>query len=277
MAASEIRDFSRLAIHTMTNKPWSLAECIAGYSKAGVPGLSVWRNVVQAAGVKEAARMLRGSGLQVVSLVRGGFFPAREAAGRVKALDENRRAVDETAAVGAPLLVLVCGSVPGLPLAEARGQIAEGIAGLLPHAAAARVKLAIEPLHPMYAADRSAVVTMRQSREICERLRSEWLGMAVDVYHVWWDAELEAEIRSAGSAGLLAAFHLCDWRVETRDLLNDRGLMGEGCIDLRAIRGWMEEAGFRGWREVEVFSTERWKQDQSAYVEEIKQAYLRHA
>lgn len=277
MPASPITDLSRLAIHTMTNKPWSLQQCIAAYTKAGVAGISVWRNVLQPMGADEAGRMLRDSGLKVPALVRGGFFPAFEAPDRQKAIDENLRCIDEAAAIGAEMVVLVCGAVPGMSLHDARRQIRDGIAAVLPHAAARKVKLAIEPLHPMFAADRSAVNTMGQAREICESLKDPWLGIACDVYHVWWDGDLEKEIKLAGQQKTLFAFHICDWRVHTRDLLNDRGLMGEGCINIKQIRGWVEETGFRGFNEVEIFSNERWASDQDEYVLQIREAYLKHS
>ena len=277
MAVSELNDFSRLAIHTMTNKPWTLEQCIAGYTKAGVPGITLWRNVLQPMGAPAAGKMLRDSGLKVVSLARGGFFPALEAPARQAALDDNRRAIDEAAAIGAPLIVLVCGAVPGMPLVEARKQIRDAIGTLIPYAAANKVKLAIEPLHPMYAGDRSAINTMGQARAICEYHKSEWVGIAADVYHIWWDPDLEAEIRLAGQQKTLLAFHICDWRTNTRDLLNDRGLMGDGCIPIRQIRGWVEQTGFFGWNEVEIFSNERWATDQTEYVEQIKRAYLAYS
>jgi len=277
MPASERKDLSRLAIHTMTTKPWSLAECIEHYQRAGVPGITVWRNVVQDVGAETAARMLAASDLEVVAYVRGGFFPALDEADRRRAIADNRRCLDEAEAIGAPMVVLVCGAVPGMALNDARAQILDGIEAILPHAEQAGVKLAVEPLHPMYAADRSAINTMKQARQVCEHFRSEYLGVAVDVYHVWWDPDLELEIKLAGIERTLLAFHICDWRVETRSLLTDRGLMGEGCIDLHRIRGWMEQAGFDGWHEVEIFSDERWAGDQAAYVEEIKRAYLAHA
>jgi sugar phosphate isomerase/epimerase len=277
MAPAPLNDFSNLAVHTITTKPWSLEECIDQYQAAGIGGITVWRNVVEEVGLEEAARRLRESDLRVAALVRGGFFPAFEASDRQAALDENRRIIDEAAAIGAPMVVLVCGAVPGMPLAEARQQISDGIAALVPHAESHNVQLAIEPLHPMYAADRSAVNTMAQARTICKAIRHPMVGIAVDVYHVWWDPDLEEEIRLAGQMKTLFAYHICDWRVETRDLLNDRGLMGEGCIELPVIRGWMEEAGFEGWNEVEIFSTEKWAMDQKAYLEQIKLAYLKHS
>jgi sugar phosphate isomerase/epimerase len=175
------------------------------------------------------------------------------------------------------VLVLVCGAVPGQALEESRKQVTEGIAACLEHARAAGVKLAIEPLHPMYADDRSAIVTTGQANDVCEALGSPpEVGIALDAYHTWWDAALEAEIQRAGAAGRLLAYHVCDWRTPTEDLLNDRGLMGEGCIPLRKIKGWVEAAGFRGFDECEVFSTRRWAQDQDAYLEEIVSAYQKY-
>lgn len=218
--------------------------------------------------------MLRDSGLAVASLCRGGFFPALTEAGRDKAIDNNRRAVDEAAAIGAPLVVLVCGAVPGMPLSEARKQILDGIAAVAPHAEAAAVKLSIEPLHPMYAGDRSAVNTLKQANDMVETLGHRMVGVTVDVYHVWWDPDLAREIRRAGAS--VFSFHVCDWRTPTRDLLNDRALMGDGCIPIREIRGWVEGTGFSGFNEVEIFSTEHWSSGQAGCVEKIKAAYLSH-
>jgi sugar phosphate isomerase/epimerase len=218
--------------------------------------------------------MTREAGLEIVSLCRGGFFPAATAEGRQAALDDNRRCIDEAAALGAPLIVLVCGAVLGQPLEESRKQIAEGIAAVLPHADAAGVRLAIEPLHPMYADDRSAVNTVRQAHEICDALGSPaGLGIAADVYHIWWDPELREMIQLAGAKGRLHAFHLCDWRTPTTDLLNDRGLMGEGCIPIRQISSWVEEAGFKGQREVEIFSHKYWAMDQHEWLAATVEAY----
>jgi len=269
-------DLSRCSIHTMTMKPWSLAQTIAGLQRAGVPGITVWRQHLQPYGAEVAGRMLRASGLTVTALCRGGFFPAKEQVARDAALADNRRAIDEAAIIGAPMVVLVCGAVPGMPLTEARQQITDGIAALEPHARANRVKLAIEPLHPMYAGDRSAVNTLAQARTICETINSPWIGIAADVYHIWWDPEVEAELARAGAGGWLCGFHVCDWRVETRDLLNDRGLMGDGCIDIPRLRGAAERAGFTGFNEVEIFSTSRWAGDQDAWLDTIVEAYHRH-
>jgi sugar phosphate isomerase/epimerase len=271
------RDLSRLCLHTITTKPWGIEQAVSRYAAAGVRGITVWRAVFEERRPAAVAALVRDHGLAVVSLCRGGFFAGASAADRARAIDENRRCVDEAAELGAPHIVLVCGAVPGQPLEESRRQIADGIAAVLPHAAAAKVKLAIEPLHPMYAGDRSAVNTLGQAREICRRLGSPWVGIALDVYHTWWDDRLEEEIRACGRESSLLAFHICDWRTPTVDLLEDRGIMGEGCIPIRRIRGWVEDAGFSGFHEVEIFSRRLWATDQQRVLEDIRAAYLEHA
>lgn len=271
-----IENHEKLCIHTITTRPWTVEEAARKYSQAGVGGITVWRQALEGRNPKQVGGMLRDHGLSIVSLCRGGFFPAREAGSRQASLDDNRSAIDEAAALGAPLVVLVCGAVPGQSLAESRKQIQDGIAAVLPHAQAAGVKLAIEPLHPMYADERSAINTMKQANDICEALDSTHLGVAVDVYHLWWDSDLETEIRRCGAHGWLLAFHVCDWLTPTTDLLNDRGLMGEGCIDVPGIRSWVEEAGFDGFREVEIFSLRKWEQNQDEFLAQILDAHLKH-
>ena len=172
--------------------------------------------------------------------------------------------------------MLVCGAAPDVPLPEARQQIRAGIEAILPHAAANGIQLSIEPLHPMYADSRSAINTLKQANDLCAAIASPWLGVAVDVYHVWWDPDLEAEIQRCGQAGWLHAFHICDWLTPTIDLLNDRGLMGEGCIPIRQIKGWVQDAGFDGFDEVEIFSQRHWARDQQAFLADIIAAYRRY-
>lgn len=266
-------DLKNLAIHTMTHKPWTLRQCVDAFTKAGIGGISVWRNVIEPIGVKEAARILKDSGLKVPALVRGGFFPAVASGDRQKAIDENRQIIDEAAEIGAEMVVLVVGAVPGMPLAEARKHVTDGIGALLPQAVDRGVKLAIEPLHPMYAGDRSCINRMQEARLICEQLRSRMVGIAVDVYHVWWDPDLQQEIELAGKQHTLFGLHLCDWRLNTRDMLNDRGLMGDGCIDINTIAGWARAAGFNGLDEVEVFSDTYWAMDQDEYLNLIIERY----
>jgi sugar phosphate isomerase/epimerase len=260
----------------MTTKPLGLAAAVAAYRQAGVGGITVWRDALTPRGVNESAKILAGSGLKVVSLCRGGFFPATTAEARQAAVDENRRVIDEAVAIGAPLVVLVCGALPGLTLAEARVQITDALRRLVPYAEQANVRLGIEPLHPMYSDTRSAINSLTQANDIVEQVNSPYIGVTLDVYHLWWDDRLEREIIRAGRRASIFSFHVCDWRSPTIDLLNDRGLMGEGYIDIRRIRAWVEAAGFPGFIEVEVFSTRCWAMDQHEYIKRICAAYLEH-
>ncbi len=276
MPAEPLADLSRFCIHTITTKPWSIEEATEKYAASGVKGVTVWRQWLDGRDIAKTGEALRSAGIEVVSLCRGGFFPALDKAGRRAAIDDNLKAIDEAEALGAPLIVLVCGAVPGQPLEESRNQIADGIAAVLDHARQANIKLGIEPLHPMYADSRSAINTLRQANDMCDRLDSPLVGAVVDVYHLWWDPELKEQIERCGRAGRILAFHVCDWKTPTEDLLNDRGLMGEGCIDVPQIRGWVEENGFGGFVEVEIFSNRYWAMDQDEFLGMIKEAYLKH-
>jgi sugar phosphate isomerase/epimerase len=273
---NKLQDLSRLCIHTMTNKPWDLRQCIEKYSAAGVRGISIWRNVLEGLNLKEAKNILDDSPLEVVSLVRGGFFPSIDKDSRQKAMEDNLMAIDQASAVGAPLLVLVCGADGRQSLEKSREQIMDGILKILPHAISAGVKLAIEPLHPMYSGDRSAVNTLSVANRMAEKINSPYVGVAIDVYHLWWDENLESEIKRCGENENLLAFHVCDWNVPTVDFLNDRGLMGDGCINIPGIRSWIEATGFDGFNEVEIFSDKFWAMDQNDYLEKIKNAYLNY-
>jgi len=272
--ASILKDFSRLCVHTLTTKHWNIEECINNYSAAGISGITIWRNVIENKNLKEVKKLLDDSNLDVVSLCRGGFFPSVDADKRAMAIDDNLLAIDQAAAVGAPLIVLVCGADGKQSLEKSRDQIKEGILKILPYAQSSGVKLAIEPLHPMYAGDRSAVNTMKQANDMAAEINSECVGVAVDVYHLWWDPTLKAEIERCADQKHLFAFHVCDWNVPTIDFLNDRGLMGEGCINIPEIRSWIEVAGFKGYNEVEIFSDKFWASDQKEYLGIIKNAYL---
>ncbi len=275
--AGELTDLTRLCVHTITTKPWPIEKAAPEYAAAGIGGITVWRDALAGRNIPQTGNMLRDLNLAVVSLCRGGFFPAPDKKGREAAIADNLKAIDEAAALGAPHVVLVCGAVPGQPLTESRKQIADGITACLPHAEAAGVKLAIEPLHPMYADNRSAINTLAQANDMAEALNSPWVGIAVDVYHLWWDPDLENQIRRCGQNGNLTAFHICDWKTPTLDLLNDRGLMGEGCINLKQIRSWVEATGFTGYNEVEIFSNTYWQQDQHQFLGKIKGAYLQYS
>lgn len=271
---SEIVDLSKLCVHTQTTKPWSIEACVKNYASVGIKGISVWRNMLENKDLKEVKKLLDEFDMEVVSLVRGGFFPSVDKRKRQSAIEDNLLAIEQAAAIGAPMIVLVCGAEWGQSLEKSREQIAEGILKILPAAQRAGIKLAIEPLHPMYAGDRSAINTIGQANDLAELIHSASVGVAVDVYHLWWDPELQFEIQRCAAHHHLFAFHVCDWNVPTTDFLNDRGLMGDGCINVPEIRSWVEEAGFRGYNEVEIFSDKYWAMDQFEYLERIKEAYL---
>ncbi|GAA5482933.1 sugar phosphate isomerase/epimerase family protein [Haloferula sargassicola] len=265
----------RLAIHTITTKSWDLPTAAAKYRAAGVRGIGVWRQWLEGRSLNESRRILDDHGLSAVSLVRGGFFPYLSAQERQSAIDDNLRALDEAAAIGAPQVVLVCGAKPELPLSESRKHIEEGLAACLDHGRATGVRLSIEPLHPMYADCRSAINTLGQTNDLLDRLGSPpEIGIAADVYHLWWDPNLEAEIQRAGKR--IIGFHVCDWLTPTADFLNDRGLMGEGCIDIKGIRRQVEATGFNGWIEVEIFSHRWWSHDPDEYLRRIVRAFEAH-
>lgn len=267
-------DLARLSIHTMTTKPWTLEQAAAKYAAAGVGGITVWRQHLAPYGAKQGREILRRHGLTCTALCRGGFFPAVDQAGRDKAIEDNRVAIRDAHELGAPQVVLVCGAVPGIPLADARRMVEDGIRAVEPEARAAGVNLAIEPLHPMYAADRSCITTLGEARRLCERIASPAVGIALDVFHVWWDPQLADEIRLA--AKWTCGFHVCDWRAPLRDMLNDRSIMGDGCIPVRAIGQQVRAAGFAGFDEVEIFSDELWAGDQDALLARILAAYRQH-
>jgi sugar phosphate isomerase/epimerase len=249
-----------LSINLATvREQWPLRQAVEACARHGIHAVDPWRDQVAAAGLAEAAAIMRHNGMRVTGYCRGGMFPAPDPAGRAAALDDNRRAIDEAATLGAECLVLVCGGLPtgSRDLAGARAMVTEGLAAVLPHARAARMPLAIEPLHPMYAADRACVNTLGQALDICDQL-GDGVGVAIDTYHVWWDPELERQIARAGRGGRILAHHICDWLVPTRDLLLDRGMMGDGVIDFPRIRSWIDAAGYSGLQEVEIFSAADW-------------------
>jgi sugar phosphate isomerase/epimerase len=247
----------KLSLNTATvRKQWNLARIIDGCARHDIEGISPWRDQIAQMGLAAAVKAIKANSLTVTGVCRGGFFTAKEWQ------DDNLRAIEEAHALGAACLVLVVGGLlPGSKdLQRSREQVRDGIAAVLPEARKAGVPLAIEPLHPMQAAERACINTLEQALDICDEL-GEGIGVALDVYHVWWDPKLESQIRRAGKERILA-YHICDWLVPTRDLLNDRGMMGDGVIDLPRIRGWVEGAGYAGFQEVEIFSElDWWKRD----------------
>jgi sugar phosphate isomerase/epimerase len=268
-----MRDFSVdhrwLSLNTATvRKQGDLLQIIDACARHGIRAIDPWRDQVAAVGLGPAARAVQDAGLELSGYCRGGMFTS-DSARRVEVRDDNRRAVDEAKALGAPCVVLVvgglpqysrAGSTPSKDILAARGQVEDAIAEMMDYARSARMPLAIEPLHPAYAADRACVNTTKQALDICDRLdpkRTGALGVALDVYHIWWDPELSSQISRAGRDRLLA-FHVCDWLVPTRDILNDRGMMGDGAIDIKSVRRAVEAEGFAGYSEIEIFSEDWW-------------------
>ena len=268
-----MRDLSQdhrwLSLNTATvRKQGSLIDIIDSCARHGIRAIDPWRDQVASVGLNTAVNAVRDAGLDVSGYCRGGMFPC-DKAHQSEARDDNRRAVDEAAALGASCVVLVVGglpqysrpgSAPTKDLAGAQEHVADSIAELLEYSRAAHIPLAIEPLHPMYAADRACVNSMRHALDLCDRIdpaRSGMLGIVVDLYHVWWDFELYRQIERCGRERLLA-FHVCDWLVPTTDLLNDRGMMGDGVIDIKSVRAALEAQGYAGYSEIEIFSNHWW-------------------
>jgi sugar phosphate isomerase/epimerase len=268
-----MRDFSAdhrwLSLNTATvRKQGDLLEIIEGCARHGICAIDPWRDQVAAIGLDRAARAVRDAGLELSGYCRGGMFTA-DAAHRIEARDDNRRAVDEAKALRAPCIVLVVGGLPqysrpgsaaSKDILGARAQVEDAIAEMMEYAREANMPLAIEPLHPAYAADRACLNTTRQALDICDALdpkRTGALGVALDVYHIWWDPEVLPQIARAAKDRLLA-FHVCDWLVPTKDMLNDRGMMGDGVIDIKTLRAAVEAQGFAGYSEIEIFSNDWW-------------------
>jgi sugar phosphate isomerase/epimerase len=249
-----------LSINLATvRQQWNVRDAVEACVRHGIRAVDPWRDQVAAIGLDESARVIKANGMRVTGYCRGGMFPAVDRAGRLAAIDDNMRAIDEATALGAECLILVAGGLPknSRDIDGARQMVAEGMAAILPHARASQMPLAIEPLHPMYAGDRACINTLAQALDLCDLL-GDGTGIAIDTYHVWWDPELAAQIARAGAGNRILAYHICDWLVPTRDMLTDRGMMGDGIIDLPRIRELVRKAGYRGFTEVEIFSADNW-------------------
>lgn len=254
--AAPLADARRLSFNQATAERASLQEVVESCARFGVPAVGVWRHKLHELGVNAAARMIRDAGITVSSVCRGGMFPALTAVERLERIDDNRRAIDEAAALGAPVLVLVCGASPNGDIAGARHMVQDGIAAIESYAAERGVTLGIEPLHPAFAAERSCITTLREARLLAERFDPATVGVVVDVYHVWWDPERTDEISWLGER--IVGYHVNDWLVPMHDVLKGRGMMGDGVIELRAIRGEVERAHYDSHIEVEIFNDRIW-------------------
>lgn len=262
--------FARLSLNTKTTNGWTLRDAVAGAAAAGIPAVGLWRDRVAEAGVDESTKILRDSGIRASSLCRGGFLTGHDAS----SLDDNRRAIDEAAALGAPELVMVAGGIPDRDLAGARERLAERLAVLVPHALASGVRMALEPLHPMYCADRAVISTLGQALALAAPHPAQAVGVVVDTFHVWWDPDLRDRIAEAGAQQRISSYQVCDWLVPmAADPLMSRGMMGDGVIDFASITAMVSAAGYRGDIEVEIFNEDVWATDARAVVETMKRRY----
>jgi len=246
----------RLSFNQYTCKPWSLERAVAACGTHDIPAIAVWRDKIADVGLPRAVRIVRDAGLRVSSVCRGGFFPSPDRVERARRIDDNRRAIDEAAALGAPVLVLVCGPAERQPLADARAQVHDGIAAVLDDARAAGVRLAIEPLHPMMIAERSVIASLEEANDLAERFPADAVGVVADVYHIWWDAFVEREIARAGRR--VSGFHVSDWTTPTGDVTADRAMIGDGCIDLPLLHRAVANAGYDGDVEIEILNAKAW-------------------
>ena len=268
--------YDQLAIHTYTNRPWNIHECLENYARQGIGGISIWRETVAGLDLQKVRRHLQDSGLRGISYVRGGFFTGATPEDRARAIENNLTCIAEAEALGLPAIVLVCGATPHQSARLNYEQIREGIGRIAPRAAEAGIRLLIEPLHPVFAGDRSGICSLRDANRLAGELAIPNVGIALDVYHVFWEVDLQEQIALAAANGWLQAYHICDFKPNQDHLLLDRGLMGEGCIDLASIDRWVRSTGFSGPAEVEVFSRKWWSEDQHCYLERICEAYASH-
>ncbi|MFE2516853.1 sugar phosphate isomerase/epimerase family protein [Streptomyces mirabilis] len=271
---------ARFSINQMTVKQLSMPELVESCLELGIPGVGLWREPVQSYGLDATAKLVRDAGLAVTTLCRGGFFTAIDPRERARALDDNRAAVDEAATLGTDTLVLVSGGLPAgsKDLHGARERIADALGELGPYAAERGVRLAIEPLHPMYAADRCVVSTLAQALDLAERFPADQVGVTVDTYHIWWDDTAPAQIARAGAGGRIHTFQLADWTTPLPEgVLNGRGQIGDGSIDMREWRGYVEAAGYSGPIEVELFNDGLWARDGREVLAETAARFVEHA
>ncbi|MDT0194151.1 sugar phosphate isomerase/epimerase family protein [Arthrobacter sp. AB6] len=275
-STSGTADFARLSLNSATTKKWTLAQVVDGCVNAGIPAIGPWRDRVEEAGLDKAARLIKDAGLRVSSLCRGGFLTAPDAEGQAAALADNRAAILEAVALGTRELFLVVGGLaPGeKDVVAARRRVADRLADLVPFAEENGVRLVLEPLHPMYAADRALISTLGQALDLAAPFAASAVGVAVDTFHVWWDPELKAQIERAGREGRIASYQVCDFNMPiAADPLLSRGYMGDGVVDFAAIGTWVRDAGYTGDIEVEIFNQDIWDTDGNAVLATVKERY----
>jgi len=270
---------ARLSLNTATTKNWTLREAVDGAARAGLHAVGLWRDRVAEVGTGSAAAIVRDAGLRVSSLCRGGFLTAADRTSTAMALDDNRAAIDEAAELDAPVLVMVVGGLPpgDRDLAAARERVGERIAELVPYARQRSVQLALEPLHPMYCADRAVISTLKQALDLAADHPAADVGVVVDSFHTWWDPELPAQIQRAGAEARIASYQVCDWTLPLpADALLGRGHVGDGHIDFRALTDMVEKAGYTGWIEVEIFNETVWNAPGEQTLRTLKERHLAH-
>jgi sugar phosphate isomerase/epimerase len=267
-----LTDYTRLSLNQITTNGWSLPEAVDGCVRAGIPTIAIWRDKIAQIGLEASRKLVRDANLRVSSLCRGGMFPALTREERAARIADNKRGIDEAAELQAETFVLVCGPAPDRDLRAARRMVEDAIAQLVPYAQERNVKLGIEPLHPMFAAEKSCITSLKEANNLAEKFDSKTVGIVVDVYHVWWDAMIEREI--ARARGSIFEFHISDWLVPTPDMYLGRGMMGDGCIDIRYIRSLVEAAGYQGFIEVEIFNQEIWDRPGDEVLQLMKERYL---
>jgi sugar phosphate isomerase/epimerase len=265
-------EISRLSLNQITISKWSVSQAVEGCVRHGIPSIALWRHKIDEAGLASCVRSVKDAGLRVSSVCRGGMFPSPTAAGRQKNLEDNYRAVDEAATLGADSLVLVVGGGAEVGLAEARKMVADGVAALVPYARRHGVKLGLEPLHPMYAAERSVLVTIGQALDLASAFAPQQVGLILDVFHIWWDPQVLALIEQ--SRGRIYGFHVNDWLVPLPDLLLGRGMMGDGVIDNRMLRLAVDQAGYAGPIEVEIFNRILWDTDPDEVLQQMVERFV---
>ncbi|MEV4125762.1 sugar phosphate isomerase/epimerase family protein [Nocardia sp. NPDC049707] len=264
--------YRSLSLNTATTKMWTLAEAVDGAARAGLGAVGLWRDRVDEVGAATAAKIVADAGLRVSSLCRGGFLT--EPGDGQAALADNRRAIDDAATLATRELVMVVGGMPDRDLAAARERVDERLALLVPYAAERGVRLALEPLHPMFCADRAVISTLAQALSMAQPYPAETVGVVVDTFHIWWDPTLEEQIAQAGASGRISSYQVCDWlNPMTADPLLSRGMMGDGVIDFATIGQWVRTAGYRGDVEVEIFNAALWSSDGHEVIETMKQRY----